>query len=308
MQDYSVVFFGTPDYAAITLEKLVSSGIRVAAAITQPDSPIGRSRKISLSPVKIAATRLNIPVYQPRRRADFDEVIKKLTPSVGVLFAYGKILPRTLLESFPAGILNIHPSLLPRYRGPSPVQQAILDGSECTGVSIIRLDEAVDHGPILSQVRAKIEKNERCDDVLTRLAALGTEELIRVLPGYLAGNLKLVAQRDAEATYTKPLTRNDGHIDWSKPAEQIIRQYRACYPWPGLYTVWNHKRLKILDLQVTSITGFRLGEVTCRDHNLVVACGSGAVMLVTVQPEGGNEMSATDFLRGHPTICGSILG
>jgi len=309
MSDYSVIFFGTPEYAATTMKTLVASGVPVVAAVTPPDSPIGRTQFLAASPVKIAANLLNIPVFQPRGQADFATVLKKITPSVGVLFAFGNILPSAFLKAFSYGVLNIHPSLLPKYRGPSPVQQAILDGADRTGVSVIRLDEQVDHGPILAQVETKIEKNERLIDLIARLASVGTRELIRVLPLYISGTLKLIPQRHEEATYTKPFSRTDGQIDWATPAEQVYRQYRACYPWPGIYTAFGQKRLKIHDLSVLNAqTHSRPGEVLLLNEKIIaIACGSGAVQLITVQLEGSKPMTAGDFLRGHPAFYGAIL-
>lgn len=309
MPQPGLVFFGSPPLAAELLKKLVEKKFRVIAAVTQPDRPAGRTLALQPPAVKIAAEQFGIRVLQPTNLIDALATLQALQPVVGVLFAYGRILPTSWLDVFPSGILNLHPSLLPRYRGPSPVSQAILDGVTETGVSVIRLDEQLDHGPIVGQQVCEIPPDVTADQLLTRLLGQGSDLLIELLPRYLAGKIQPRPQDETLATYTRPVSREDGRIDWSDTAEAVYRKYRATFPWPGVFTTWQNRRLKLLELSpIPSALQPSAGTVVGDGGRLVVACSQGAVSVGRLQLEGKSPVDGKDFLRGHPSFAGSRLG
>lgn len=277
-QELKILFIGTPEFGAVILEKLIKSGHKPFLVITETDKPVGRKQTITPPPVKVLAEKYNIPVAQPEKIADFISDIKNLKPDLGIIAAYGQILPKDILTIPQYGFLNVHPSLLPRHRGSSPIQYTILNGDEKTGVTIIRISEEVDAGPILAQKEIEISRKETFASLHNKLAELGAELLIEALPKLLAGKLSPLPQDETKATYTKILKKDHGKIDWQKSAKEIERQIRALNPWPGTYTVYNGKRLKILKAE-------ELG---------------GKLTILQIQLEGKNPISFEDFLRGHP--------
>ena len=230
---------GTPDFAVPVLETLCSNGHDVAAVYTRPDRPAGRGRRLSPPPVKVYAEQHDIPVVQPAslRQERIIETLASLKPQAMVVAAYGRILPPEMLRVSPLGVLNVHPSLLPKYRGPSPVTEAILAGEPKVGVSVMLLDEGMDTGPILAQKETGVFPEEPADQLTQRLFALGADLLTEVLPAWEAGEIKPVPQNEDEASVTRLYSRKDGEIDWSLPAEYLARQLRALHPWPGLLYV-----------------------------------------------------------------------
>ena len=270
---------GTPEFGAIVLEKLIKSGYKPFLVITEPDKPVGRDQTITPPAIKILAEKYKIPVVQPVKIADFSDQLEKLKPDLGIIVAYGQILPKNILTIPHYGFINVHPSLLPRWRGSSPIQYAILNGDKKTGVTIIRISEKLDAGPILTQKEIEIDPEETFSSLHNKLATLGADLLIETLPKLLAGKLPPLMQDETRATYTKILKRDDGKIDWQKPAEEIERQIRAFNPWPGTYTFYKDKRLKILKAELSG------------NHELIIK---------EVQLEGRNPMSFEEFLRGHP--------
>jgi methionyl-tRNA formyltransferase len=282
-QELKIIFIGTPEFGAIILEKLIKSGRKPFLVITAPDKPVGRKQITTPPAVKVLAEKYHIPFAQPEKIADFISDIKNLKPDLGIIAAYGQILPKDMLSIPNYGFLNVHPSLLPRWRGSSPIQYAILNGDEKTGATIIRISEELDAGPILAQKEIEISKKETFASLHNKLAELGAELLIEALPKLSVGKLPPLPQDETKATYTKILGKDDGHIDWKKPAEYIDRQVRALNPWPGTYTVYNGKRLKILKAEA-------LG---------------GNLIIEEVQLEGKNPMSFEDFLRGHKDYVNS---
>lgn len=305
-----IIYFGTPAAATIPLGALLQASYQVVAVVTQPDRPFGRHGTPTPSPVKTFAQAHGLAIWQPERSRDLAVALASSPADVGVLFSYGNILPTVVLEAFAHGILNLHPSLLPRYRGPSPVQQAILDGVAETGVTIIRLDEQLDHGPIVASAPTTIGPAETAAELLDRLVALGSQKLLEVLPRYLRGELKPVPQVEAAASWTKALQREDGQIDWQATAVQLYRQWRAYQPWPGAFTRWGPRRLKIITAAVGQATppGLPPGTVVEREGRLLVACSQGALELESVQLQGGQVQPAAAFVRGHPTFVGARLG
>ncbi|MDD5109638.1 MAG: methionyl-tRNA formyltransferase [Patescibacteria group bacterium] len=307
MASERVVYFGTPDFAVPTLEA-VTQQVDVVAVVTQPDRPAGRNRQISPSPVKRCAERLAYPLLQPDRLREIIPALTAMRPTLGILFAYGKMIPAELLGVFPKGILNLHPSLLPRYRGPSPVTQAILDGQKRTGVTIIRLDAQLDHGPIVGQAETEIEPGETAPQLLSRLADIGTKTLLNLLPEYAAGRLSPAPQDERAATITRTVRRDDGRIDWQKSADTIERLSRAYFPWPGVFTTWQGKRLIIEGIKIIPhITTTTPGTILRVGDAVAVACGQHAITLRAVQVEGKTSLPVGDFLRGHAGFIGSVL-
>lgn len=303
---------GTPDFAVPVLESLIASSYSLIAVITQPDKEVGREQKLVYLPVKKLALEYNISVYQPEKLDhETEQKISSLSPDLIAVAAYGQIIPKSILDIPKYGSINVHASLLPKYRGASPIQAAILAGEKETGITIMLMDEKMDHGPILAQKKIKIYNNETGESLHDRLAKLGAELLAETLPKWLKGKIKSKPQDHTKATFTKILTREDGHIDWTKSAEEIKCQIRAYYPWPGSWTMLNSKRLKII--QVSSLNSQlsvikKFGKVFLTENKeLAIACGKGCLIIERLQLEGKKEMTAEEFLKGHSNITGTIL-
>ncbi len=305
----NLIFFGTADLSAAVLRALVEAGYNVVAAVSQPDRPGGRGKPVRATPVKLAAQALRLACWQPPRVRDGLPDMMAARPVAGVLYAYGQLLPPEVLKIFPRGILNLHPSLLPRYRGPSPVPQAILDGARDTGVSIIRLDNQLDHGPLMAQVSTPIGPTETASELLARLVKLGIALLLEVLPRYLRGGVTLTAQVDRDCSFTRKILRDDGRIAWNQPSELIFRQYRALQPWPGIFTFWQGIRVKLTRITPAAVAvNGAPGTVSARGPRVRVACGQGAVVIHDLQAEGKKVMTVAEFLLGHPAFARAQLG
>lgn len=307
-----MLFLGSPSFAVTPLEALAGAGYEIAAVVTQPDRPAGRRRQLSPPPVKQAAERLGLPVLQPETLRDPASIaeLAALQPDIAVVAAYGEILRRRVLEIPPLGYLNIHPSLLPRHRGPTPVAGAILAGDSETGVSIMRLDRGMDSGPLLAQVTVPLSSLARTGPLTEELFQLGTSLLLEVLPPYLAGRLQPQEQDHSQATVTRLLSREDSNIDWSLPAIVIERRIRAFDPWPGTASTWRAQPLKILAARVQDGWQGREapGCLLIADGRPLVSTGSGALELLTVQPAGKRPMSAVDWLQGQRASPGEQFG
>ncbi|MDP4010351.1 MAG: methionyl-tRNA formyltransferase [Candidatus Spechtbacteria bacterium] len=304
-----IVFLGTPKFAKIILEKLILSRHKPVLVITSPDKPVGRKQKLTPSPVKVLAERKKIPVLQPEKLDE--EFINKLRGNSYDLFvtaAYGKLLPKKLLDIPKHGTLNVHPSLLPKWRGSSPVQYSILNGDKETGSTIMLLDEKLDHGPILAQESLEIKKSNTAPILSNKLAKHGAELLTRTIPKWLNGKIEPKEQDHGAATYTKMLTRSDGKIDWTMPAGSLERKLMALTPWPGLFTFWNDKRLKILSFDIKNKRSSQPGKVIRENRSLAVETGRGIILIKKIQLEGEKPKSSTEFMRGHPDIIGTLLG
>ena len=305
-----IVFMGVPEFAVPALERLISGEHQVVAVYTQPDKPAGRGRAPSFSAVKRVALEHGIEVRQLGSFAEAGAIdsLAQLSPDVVVVAAFGQILPSTVLTIPPFGCINIHPSLLPRHRGPTPIPAAILAGDYWTGVSVILLDKGVDSGPILAQRRVLISPQDTTDSLVRKLAQIAAQLLEETLPRWLSRSLIPQPQPEEGATYTKLLSKGEGEVDWQLPASQIWRRMRAFYPWPGCYTAWGGRMLKIV--KAAHLPGER-GEpgrvVPLGRGEVGVQCGEGILMLLRVQLEGRREMSAEDFLRGHRDFIGAIL-
>lgn len=311
----STVFFGTHDFAATILQGLIDSPFfEVTLVISRPDEPAGRKQIIEKTPVKLLAERHNICVEQPKSLKDFH--LPSSFFSLGVTAQYGGLIPGHILETPKYGILNVHTSLLPKYRGASPIQSAILNGETETGVTIMKMDEGLDTGAILLQKVVPIGEGTTAPELETILADIGSHALLEAIPPYLDGTLKPKEQNHAQATTCKKLTRDDGKIDWGKTSSEIYNLYRATQPWPGVWTIWNGKRLKILKLRnnpvgvaptaAVALAG-NAGSVETQDHSLHIVCGQGSIEVLGLQLEGKNPMDAKTFLNGYKDFAHAHL-
>ena len=303
-----VVFFGTPQFAVPTLEKLFGSSHQVVGVITQPDRPRGRGQKTSFAPVKARAVDAGLPVLQPATLKDPNIVsaLAALGGDIGVVAAYGKILTEAVLETPPMGMVNVHASLLPRYRGAAPVHRAVIAGEPQTGVTIMRVVKALDAGAMLDVVHRSIDPDETSEDVEQSLAELGAGLLVSVLDRLARGPIHEEPQDDARATYAARLTKEDGIIDWSRSAVDLHNQIRGLHPWPHAYTFWHGQRLILLRSSPSSETTHPApGTVIATTDALRVAAGEGHLQILELQAEGKRPMPAREFLAGHRIAPGN---
>ena len=306
---------GTPGFAVPVLEALLEGGHEVVGAVTQPDRPAGRGRARAASPVKRAAQELGVPVLQPTSWRGEDAVgrVAAMAPEALVVAAYGRILPPALLRVPPLGTLNIHPSLLPRHRGASPVAAALLAGEAMTGVTVMLIDEGMDTGPVLAQVEEPIRPEDTAETLTERLFRRGARLLSATLEPWARGEVRPRPQDDAQATYTRPLRKEDGEMDFQHAAERLWRQVRAYTPWPGAHTTWAGRRLKLLDVVPIPATGVAAqpGEVVPLPASapaiVGVTTGDGVLGLLRVQIEGRGPVAVRDFLAGHAAFVGARL-
>lgn len=306
-----LIFLGSPAYAVYPLEALVAAGHTIVAVVTQPDRPAGRARRLTPPPVKLAAERMGLPVLQPDTLRDPAVVaqLAGLQPEAGVVAAYGEILRKNVLAIPPLGYLNLHPSLLPRHRGPTPVAGAILAGDSETGVSIMLLDPGMDSGPILMQTALPLPPDARAGPLTDALFRLGAPMLVDALARYAAGNLTPQPQDHSRATVTPMLKKEHGQIDWSLPALQIERMTRAYDPWPGASTHWHGQPLRILAAAVheagpAAAPGSLVGRGPAGGP--LVATGAGTLELLELQPAGKRPMPGAAWLRGLRMIEGQF--
>lgn len=303
-----IVFFGSSTFSIPSLVLIAKQADVVV--VTRPDATRDRGLTVSKTSVRACAENMGLPVATPRRiDAQFIEYIRSLKPDVAVLAAYGKILPEALLNIPKYGFINIHPSLLPRHRGPSPVAGSLLSGDETTGITIIKLDDKMDHGPILAQQHVSIAPREHRSVLEERLANLGADLLVPTLDKYLAGTITPREQKHELATYTKLLTREHAVIDWSLDAVSIDRMVCAYDPWPGTMTTWNGTIIKILDgkSEISLSNDKQPGTVLLLNNRLAIACGNGHFECTAIQPANKKPMDPLSFLRGHPAFVGSVL-
>jgi methionyl-tRNA formyltransferase len=308
-----IVFFGTPDFAVPTLRKLLGSPHPVVAVVTQPDRPRGRGQRVSESPVKALAQARGLPVLQPSRLRDpeFVEAFRALQPDLGVVAAYGKLLPEDILSLPRHGMINVHASLLPKYRGAAPVHRAVIDGEAETGVTIMRMEKMLDSGPMLAKVRRPIGPDETSDVIERDLAELGADLLVSVVDQIDAGVHREELQDFMLCSYAPRLTKEEGLIDWTLPASYIHNRVRGLYPWPHAYTYLNGVRLIILQTHVEDTpTDAPPGTiVTASRDNLHVATGhEGRIAIDRVQLEGGKPLDVREFLAGHRIATGAQMG
>ena len=320
-----IVFMGTPDFSVPALKALVEAGHQVIAVVTQPDKPKGRGKEVQMTPVKIQAMEYGIPVYQPAkvREASFVEVLKGLEADVYVVIAFGQILPKAVLELPKYGCINIHASLLPKYRGAAPIQWCVIDGERETGITTMMMDVGLDTGDMLEKAVIPIEEKETGGSLHDKLSMAGGDLILFTLKKLEEGTLVRTPQTDEGTCYAKMLTKSLGDIDWNQGAVSIERLIRGLNPWPSAYTMWNGKTIKIWaadviagreaadflsESGVPAETGTAPGTVVCSDkRGLVVSTGGGLLSIRELQMEGKKRMDTPAFLRGYPIPAGDVF-
>ncbi|HXE91710.1 MAG TPA: methionyl-tRNA formyltransferase [Terriglobales bacterium] len=309
----NLVFCGTPEFAVPTLDRLVEAGHDVRLVVTQPDRPRGRGLELAASPVKRRAEALRLPVVQPEKiknNSAFREQLESLAPRAIIVVGYGRIIPRWMIDLPPLGNLNLHASLLPKYRGAAPIQWAIASGETITGVTTMRIDEGLDTGDILLQRAVPIAHDDTAETLAPRLAALGADLMADTLRGLEAGTIEPRPQNHEHATFAPLLKKEDGLIDFAKTAREIHNRLRGFQPWPGIYSTFRGKQLAIQRARVAEgFSSLTPGELHVEGERMLVGCGEGTVLeLLDVQPEGKKRMAARDFLHGYRPQPGERLG
>ena len=297
-----VVFMGTPDIAATCLKKIIADGFEIVGVYTQPDRPKGRGMKMVYSPVKEVAIANNLPVFQPEnfREEETVEQLRALQPDICAVVAYGRILPQKVLDVPTFGCMNIHASLLPQYRGSAPYQWAVLDGLTETGVTAQRMALEMDAGDVIDVAKTPIGENETAGELLDKLAVLGADLLSRTLAKFAEGKVEAVPQDPAKVTFAPMLDKTMCPIDWTKTAQQVHNQVRGLHPWPVATMELQGKKFKVHATRVVEGSG-KPGEILgLTKTGLRIACGEGAVEVISLQAEGGKRMAAPDYFRGHP--------
>ena len=308
----TIVFAGTPEFAQPSLESLAAdSRFEVLGVITQPDRPAGRGQKLALSAIKQTALKLGLPVWQPVQIKDLAADLKKLAPDFLVVVAYGQLLPIEILEIPKHGAINLHGSLLPKYRGAACIAAPILNGDPVSGVTIMLMDSGLDSGPILKQKEINLDPKETAASLHDKLSLLGAKYLGDTLASFYSGNIKPKDQPLEGISYFSSLKKEAGWLKWSKSAEALDREIRAYYPWPGSFTIWRGRRLKITKAEVfkgNELKNELPGKVLVLDKKLLVACGQGFLNILELQLEGGKVLETEVFLGGHPQIAHTQLG
>lgn len=316
MNDAKIVFFGTSHFAVPILNKLADSPFKPSLVVTQPDAIVGRKKILMSPPVKAAAKAASIEVIQPEtlKTEGVKNLLLNYNPDLFILAAYGKIIPKAVIEIPRLGNLNIHPSLLPLFRGSSPIHAAILSGASETAATIIQMDEEIDHGPIVAQEKIKLSGTETYDTLQKILSEYSANLLLKILPDYCAGSIKPAAQDHSKASFTKLIKSEDACIDWSKSADEIDRQVRAYHLWPKAHTAWKESpdaralRINILKAgKAESPHARKPGTVIPFGSAFAVAAGNDLIVPEIIQLEGRKEIDSASFLRGHQNFIGTIL-
>ena len=305
-----IVFMGTPDFAVDCLEALVNSTHEVVAVFSQPDKPQGRKQILTAPEVKVCAQKYIIPVYQPTtlKNGESTQLLRELAPELIVVVAYGKLIPQEILDIPKYGCVNVHGSLLPELRGAAPIQWAVINGLEETGVTTMQLDAGLDTGDILLVKKTKIEENETSGELFERLKILGAEVLMETIAAMLKGELKPEKQDDSKSSYASMLNKSISPVDWSKSAKEVHNHIRGLEPWPVATTVINGKPVKLFGSRMGNYINGKPGEVVTNEKMLEVCCGDGISVIITqLQAQGKNKLSSADFLRGFKVEKGTIL-
>ncbi len=308
----NIVFLGTPDFAVPCLEKLIKSeNCNVLAVFTQPDKKVGRKQLLTPPPVKVLAVQHNIPVYQPvtLKNEDAFETIRKLNPDLLVVVAYGKILPKPILDYPKFGCINVHASLLPKYRGAAPIQWAVLNGDKKTGVCVQQMDIGIDTGDILFTEETDIGINETSEELFERLSVIGADALIKTIDLIIKGQTNPVPQPAGDFGYASMIDKSMSNIDWSKSAFEVHNQIRGLQSWPCASTVINGKNVKVHKSVLSSEKGNEAGKVVNNKNVVTVSCGDGnCIDILELQPDGKKRMDAKSFLAGNKIETGQFIG
>lgn len=315
-QSEKLVFCGTPQFAVPTLEKLVEASFDVRLVLTQPDRPKGRGLELVASPVKQTAVRFGLPILQPEKIKQDEELrakLKEIDPAAIVVVGYGRIIPSWMLQLPRYGNINLHASLLPKYRGAAPIQWAIANGESLTGVTTMQLNEGLDTGDILLQEELAIADDDTAETIAPRLAAIGADLMIKTLRGLVQNSIKPEHQNGAEATLAPVLKKEDGRIDFDRTAQEIYDRFRGFQPWPGAFTTFRRRNLNMTAMKAASDRIVQeeilTAQLLVRNERLFVGCGSGTVLeFLELQPEGKKRISARDFLHGYRLQIGERLG
>ena len=311
IQISDLVFCGTPGFAVPTLEKLVAAGFKVRLLLTQPDRPKGRGLELVASPVKYAAEKLGIPIYQPEKIKQNEELRAKLEairPQAIIVVGYGRIIPPWMLQLPPSGNINLHASLLPKYRGAAPIQWVIASGETVTGVTTMRIDEGLDTGDILLQQELPISEKDTAESLAPRLAAIGADLIVETLHGLHAGTIHPQKQDNTHATLAPILHKEDGRIDFGRSAQEICNRLRGFQPWPGAFTGFRGKTLNLTAIQLAA-EQIPQAQLLVKDGRIFAGCGgNSAIELLELQPEGKKRMPAADFVHGYRPQTEEMLG
>ena len=299
----TTVFFGTEQFASEILQSLIDSdSFDIQMVVTQPDRPVGRKQEIEKSPVKLVAEKYNFPIKQPSSKTSLTNLQSEIINlKLNIVCQYGLIIPKEVLEAPELGSINVHPSLLPKYRGASPIQSAIINGETKTGVSIMLMDAKMDHGDILAQQEVNIDPDDTFEVLHNKLLEISKPLLVETLKKYLKNKTKPQVQNDNVATFCKIFTRADGQVNWKKSAQEIYNLYRGLTPWPGIWTTAEGIRLKLLKIAPTNSNGVP-GQIIADKNQLLVGCGKNAIEILELQPEGKKSMTGIAFKNGHKDI------
>ncbi|PIR13959.1 methionyl-tRNA formyltransferase [Candidatus Falkowbacteria bacterium CG11_big_fil_rev_8_21_14_0_20_39_10] len=319
--EIKTIFIGTPEFAVPTFMSLVKDDFfDIQAVVTQPDKKVNRKQTLTPPPIKIKAQENNIRVYQPEKISDFQlpaspnrsEPIADF--DLAVVISYGQIIPKKILNILKYGSINVHGSLLPRYRGAACIQAPILNGDKESGITIIKMDAGLDTGPILAQNKIKLDTEETASSLHDKLSKLSAQILPKAIKDYVKEKIKPIPQDKTKATYVRELKKEDGRIDWKKPAVKIERMVRAFNPWPGVFTQVKSKKLKVesikfleVEHKILKVNKYKIGELFLDNNKLAVQCGRDALVIKKLQLAGKKPMSAEEFLRGHKNLVGQIL-
>ena len=306
-----MVFMGTPDYSVATLEELHRAGHEIVGVFAQPDKPVGRKRIMTAPPVKECAEKLGIKVYQPATLRDGEalEILKSLAPEIIVVVAYGKILPKEILKLPKYGCVNGHASLLPKYRGASPIQWCIVCGEKQTGITVMQMDEGMDTGDIISQAVVDIGEQETAEQLFDRLSTVSAKLMAETLVSIENGTATRQKQPDNGVSYAPILKKEMAELDFNKTATELYNAVRGYYSWPCAYFFLEGKRVKVIKSAVAAESHATAGTVVRSDEKLIIACGEGtALELCEIQPEGSRQMTATEWLRGKKIAVGTVIG
>jgi methionyl-tRNA formyltransferase len=307
----NLVFCGTPSFAVPTLERLVAAGFHIQLVVTQPDRPKGRGLEVVASPIKQCALKLQLPIIQPetiKNNADFRDQLTAINPDAVIVVGYGRIIPQWMLDLPPLGNINLHASLLPKYRGAAPIQWAIAQGETITGVTTMKIDAGLDTGDILLQEKIPIAPDDTAETVAPKLAVVGANLIVATLHGMQAGNISPLPQDHTQSTLAPILRKEDGLIDFSRPAPEILNRMRGFQPWPGAYSKYRGKNLQVWKAASFDRT-LSPSELRVEGDHLLVGCGhSSTIEVLELQLEGKKRTSASDFIRGYRPMSGEKLG
>ncbi len=306
-----IVFMGTPDFAEISLEALINSDNEVVGVFSQPDKKIGRKQILTPPPVKQIALKYNIPVFQPQtlKNVEVDKIIEELKPDLIVVVAYGKILPKSILNSAKYGCINVHASLLPKYRGAAPIQWAVLNGDAETGVTVMQMDEGLDTGDMLLVKKTPIDINETSAELFERLAVIGSDALIETVDNIKNNRVEKIPQPKGDFGYASMISRDMSNINWNDSALKIHNQVRGLQTWPCASTLLLGKVVKIHKTELTELKSNDVGKIINNKNVLTVCCGDGICLNITeIQPEGKKKMNIKSFLAGNKIPIGTVLG